>query len=296
MKRAALFSIISITLLLADSRADVLLLAGGGRIEGVVTEVADGYRVESLGGRATVPKDRVVGVVEAPYVTEIYAERREGLDRSDPEAVFRLALWCEGVGLEKEARLHLRETLLVDPDHLRARAKLGYVRYRGVWMTPEEAKQAAMAEAGLIPFEGKWFSEAGLRAYLEAKVEQARVEEAVAKARAEREKAELEAKAAEEELAKKKAERKAVEEALARLEADRRERDRLRREIDALRNLLYDAYYRGALGTGWGCATPAVAVPVGYGRRAWGRGRYDGGPRIGFEWDRGNLRVRGRIR
>jgi hypothetical protein len=281
------------------ARADILLLKGGGRVEGVVTDLGESYRVSALNGRAWIRKERVVGRVETPYVTEVYERRRAEAEEADPDAQFRLALWCEGVGLEEQAETHLRLTLLVAPNHERARARLRHVRYRGVWMTPEEAKAAAMAAAGYISFEGKWFTESGLRAYLEAKMEAARVEALVGKLRAERAEAELEAELRAEELARKQAERKLLEEALARAEEDRRERERLQREVAELRSLLRDIAYRRTLGVGYATFstfTPVYVLPR-YGTSGAIRPCGGGiGPRLAFEWRGDNFRIRGRVR
>ena len=58
--------------------------------------------------------------------------------RSGPDtasARFELAQWCQGHGLEAEARDELFRVTALDPDHAQARAALGHVRVAGQWLS-----------------------------------------------------------------------------------------------------------------------------------------------------------------
>ena len=83
-------------------------------------------------------------------MTEQYEERLARIDRKSPEDLSRLAAWCERKGLAKRAERLLREVLAIDPDHAATRARLGYVRHDGRWMTPEEARATDLASKGLF--------------------------------------------------------------------------------------------------------------------------------------------------
>jgi len=255
---------------------DILFLEGGGRVEGVVTETAEGYRIVGIHGTALVKKDRVRGRVEARYVTEVFEEKYDRLDRLDADRLYELALWCAREVLEKRMWRLYEDILVLDPDHEKTRRRLGYVRFKDAWMTPEEARNAKMAAVGLFRFEGQWFTDAGLKAYLAAKKEDALLRAEEEKRRMVREEALRKVRLEEERLAKEKAERLAIEAAVRRAEEDRRELERLERENEEMRALVrrllvreawYDRYAFGGFGFyGWpaygGCSLPTYGGGV----------------------------------
>jgi hypothetical protein len=64
------------------------------------------------------------------------------------EAQWKLALWCEQVGLKPEAVAHLTVVTRLAPEHAGAWKHLGYKRHGSRWMTPEQiAAEAAEVRA-----------------------------------------------------------------------------------------------------------------------------------------------------
>ena len=64
------------------------------------------------------------------------------------EAQWKLALWCEQVGLKPEAVAHLTVVTRLAPEHAGAWKHLGYKRHGGRWVTPEQvAAEAAEVRA-----------------------------------------------------------------------------------------------------------------------------------------------------
>ena len=62
-----------------------------------------------------------------------------------PETVagqMELANWCSRRGLADEERAHLTQVVALDPDHLEARRRLGFVRVGGMWVSLEEIERA----------------------------------------------------------------------------------------------------------------------------------------------------------
>lgn len=300
---AAVLFLLALT---ATASADVLLLKSGGRVEGVVTEKGDRYVVKSLNGTAEVPRDQVGRRVEAPYVTEIYERKLARIDPEDADARVELALWCAKQGLRDRERENLEAAIRIDPDHEAARHRLGFVRFEGAWMMPEEAREAKLAKAGLVPFEGRWYTPEGLKAYLDAKKEMAKLRAEEEARRAAREEAERKRREEEERLAREEAERKAKEEALARAEEDRRARERLELENELLRERLREEIRRQSrdygYGYGWyGYGYPYGVVSPGYvgglspTRPACPR-RYGTGLSLDFRWRSGHFGLRGRVR
>jgi hypothetical protein len=296
MKRdVVLLVVLSSIVLLATPAAlgDVLLLDGGGRVEGVVTDRGRSVEVKSLSGSVIVRKDEILDRVVTPYITELYEERLRRLPDGDVGAHFRLFQWCRKNRLLKRADVHLQRTIAVDPEHAEARAILGHVKFKGVWMDADQARVAAMGEKGFIRYEGRYFTESGLLAFLDARREEQKIEAEIDRRRAEREAAERRAREEEERIRLIAAERKLLEDALAEAEQIRQERDALllqnRDLIDLVRDLSWNSGWIGTWGVsygGWGNSRRTLRRPrpVPY------------GPRIGIRYDGGNVQVRGVVR
>jgi len=260
----------------AVARADILYLENGGRVEGVVSGGPEHLIIRSIHGTMKIAAHRVRHRVELPYITEIFAERRSRTSAKDPDALFALARWCEREGLRKEIVPLLEAVLDLDPDHAPTRARQGLVKYADRWMTPERADELRMTKEGFVRYEDRWFTPAGLKAYIHAKHETARLEEMVARKLEERE-------ARERKIREAEAAKKREEERLRQADEDRLERRRLQRKNDELVDLLRvmhlrDAYY-GSWGRRWsvpyywgwggsvgwgGCRRPIAAPCRGY--------------------------------
>ena len=65
----------------------------------------------------------------------------------DADANVKLALWCEGHGLEAEKLRHLALAVLADPTHATARGLLGLVSEGGRWGSPEAVAARLEADA-----------------------------------------------------------------------------------------------------------------------------------------------------
>jgi hypothetical protein len=141
---------------LSDATADVIRIAGGGKIEGTVLEdESDDAKlvVETKFGKVRVARDKIEsidrGVENDP--ADYRAEAAKYKDTAEDQ--FKLAQWCLDARLKKQATEHLRRVLALEPDHYGAREKLGYVKVNGKWMTLDESKAAQ----GLVKdSKGRW--------------------------------------------------------------------------------------------------------------------------------------------
>lgn len=94
-------------------------------------------------------------------------DRRFEAAGDDAAKLWDLVEWCERTKLDKEANTALRKLIKVEPDHARARKKLGHVRFDGQWFTSEkkleayQEKEAARLakEQGLIKWKKQWVRE-----------------------------------------------------------------------------------------------------------------------------------------
>jgi len=125
----------------SSSRADVLFLKSGGRVEGAIIEKNEqGYKVRTTVGKVTIPLDAVTSIEEKPTILDEY-ERRRGAVEDTAAAHVALALWCEAHELSSGHRTHMREALKLDSDCAPARAALGYVLVEGKWITKRKLEK-----------------------------------------------------------------------------------------------------------------------------------------------------------
>jgi hypothetical protein len=153
-----------------------------------------------------------------------------------------------------------------------------------------------------VRYRDHWYTPDGLEALLRIRQEAAKLRVEAGKRAAAREAQERLRREAEEKQARAVAEKRAREAALARAEDDRRERERLERENQELRELLRDLARRGSYdGYGWyvspGWYLPGYAPAGTFGRSRglsprssrWGAG-------LDFRWTGDHFRVRGTVR
>ncbi len=148
-----------------DLLADVVKLASGGEIRGVVKspttkpkrdQPADSGEVviESLtGSEIAVAREHVLFITKRPRAVEEY----ESLARQVTDTVeghWGLAEWCRQHGLAEHRKEQLQRILDLDPEHKPARHGLGHRRQGNQWTTPEEA-DAELLAAGYVRYKGR---------------------------------------------------------------------------------------------------------------------------------------------
>lgn len=172
--------------------ADVVILKGGGRIEGeIVEQRPDSVVVDVSAGRVTLPRARVERMVVSRSTLAEYRARAARLAAGDLAGWLALATWARENDLTTQSRAAYDHVLAVDPGNVAAHQALGHVLAGGRWMTADESFRAR----GYLQFEGAWMrpeerqailaeraaEDAQRRELLEA---DARVREAEARARA----------------------------------------------------------------------------------------------------------------
>lgn len=154
--RHPIFRLVATTALLAlhipVARADVLHLVNGGKLEGKVTKVKDGYRVEDEVSTSFVRAEEVMLHERKPTLAEEYETRRKSTPLDDYDAQLALGLWCRTNNLPDKAKWHLMLAVAIRPEDGRARLEAGFVMHNGRWITREES----MRLKGLREFQGKW--------------------------------------------------------------------------------------------------------------------------------------------
>lgn len=148
--------------LVGPARADLVVLKDGRRIEGkILARSSTEVRIKTAFAELTFPMAEVEEVVRGKTVEELHAEKLAACRVADDFGA--LGLWCLENRLKRQAKQAFERALELDPDHEGARRELGFVRYDGAWMIPEErdarqrAKEAAeMRARGLVLHGERW--------------------------------------------------------------------------------------------------------------------------------------------
>jgi hypothetical protein len=139
----------------APAAADEIRLVNGRTLEGRAQRVGDEVVVRSSVGEVRLPAKEVASIVVGPTKDDLYRERAAKLDAKDIAQQVALADWCREQRLTEFEKRHLRAVIAIDPDHAEARARLGYVRHDGAWLTEDEYHRAR----GFVKVRGAWVSQ-----------------------------------------------------------------------------------------------------------------------------------------
>ena len=150
--RGAALAAVVLLLAAAWAPGDIIHLKKG-KVEGTVVErTATHVVVQTKVGRISLNAADVVRIERKATPLSLYREQAARVDPKDAAGHFALGLWCTEQKLFREARQEFEKTLAIEADHAGARAKLGYVRKDGRWMTRAEAKRAD----GYVLHDGRW--------------------------------------------------------------------------------------------------------------------------------------------
>ncbi len=140
------------------AHADVIVLRGGGQIQGKVVpdpKQKDRVQVWLLQGRKPLSfqKQQILEVIPKAGPLDLYVVKL-GKAAEDPESQYGLGVWCDQNKLTDLARLHYEAAVKLDKTFEPAHLKLGHVYHAGAWLTKDELNQAK----GLVKSKGRWIS------------------------------------------------------------------------------------------------------------------------------------------
>jgi tetratricopeptide (TPR) repeat protein len=178
------------TLLFAPAWADTIHLKSGGVLAGKITaESESSVTIElAAGGVVTLSRQDIESIERGPAPQDEFQRRLdEAVAAGDAGAVYGVGLWAQEQGLRSLARHAFERAITIDPNHEGARRALGYVRYKGEWLTREEAYMAM----GLVRVGDRWMTEAEALLERERQLERERreTERVLARERAREERA-----------------------------------------------------------------------------------------------------------
>jgi hypothetical protein len=140
----------------APAGADTVELSGGGHLSGRVERKAEFVIVQVDDDvQVAIPASRVRRVVTGDQLAS-YREMAAAAG-DDAERQYQLARWCmedDHVPGDSQQyfRYHLRRAIAIDPEHVHARAALGYKKHEGKWVLTSEL----MRDRGMVLRAGHW--------------------------------------------------------------------------------------------------------------------------------------------
>jgi hypothetical protein len=151
--------------------ADVLHLAQGGRLEGVVTRETETSITIDVGvGAVSVPRNRVLKIERKESALSEYRSRLASIGKGDVAALVELARFAASHGLRSEAKTVWARVASLDPGNVEAHLALGHVLSGGRYVDEAEAYRAQ----GFVYFDGRWMSPLEQESLLRSREEEAR--------------------------------------------------------------------------------------------------------------------------
>lgn len=122
--------------------ADEVLLENGGKVVGIARAMGEVVVVDLAFGTVTYPKSDVIEIVPTWTVMHEYQDRLANIGEDcRMESLYDLALWAQARDLTRYVNDLLRQVIALEPDHVDARALLGYVSFQGQWITSAQWKK-----------------------------------------------------------------------------------------------------------------------------------------------------------
>ncbi|MEO6709950.1 MAG: hypothetical protein ABI054_08345 [Planctomycetota bacterium] len=153
-------------LLPALAKADIFVMKDGRRIEGTLVKEEQGVVTVKLAtGELKLARSDIAQVVPGKTPTQQFDERMQNAKTA--EDFFQAGEFALSKRLKREAQQAWQKAVEIDPDHAEARLALGFVLYKGSWLTPAEREAriqsdeiAEMSARGLVRYKDQWVSPA----------------------------------------------------------------------------------------------------------------------------------------
>ena len=144
-----------LALLPLSVRADTVYLTNGNTLEGRVRYEGGKIIVEQASGEITLDKSKVDYVEQKKTAMDDFDDRFKALAAKDgvkADDFVALGEFAADAKMTRASERAYRKALELDPNNTAGRQALGYVKFQGQWMKPEDANRAR----GLVQFEGDW--------------------------------------------------------------------------------------------------------------------------------------------
>lgn len=141
----------------AGLQADVIKLKNAGELRGLLKDRTSTTKMPEVaidtltGSTIVVPGNRIEFITRRPLVYEEYEVRAQLVDDT-PAAQWELAEWCRQNNLRTQRDSHLERIIELDPENEAAHYGLGHTKRNGVWTTRDEVMQSL----GYVKYKGKY--------------------------------------------------------------------------------------------------------------------------------------------
>ncbi len=156
------------------AHADLVYFRDGSVREGKVVKQTDEkveveYVTPAGSMRVVYPAGKITRIELKKTATELlmqeYRKRLAATEPDDAKAWLALGTWCsEHAMLRPHARLAFEHVIAIEPDNELAREGLGFVRFRGTWVTRAEA----MGAQGFVVHNRRWLTPEAFKEMIEA--------------------------------------------------------------------------------------------------------------------------------
>jgi hypothetical protein len=144
------------------AQADVYVMKDGRRIEGTLVKEEQGVLTVQTGvGELKLSRSDIVEIVVKKTNAQDFDERMKNAKTA--EDFFQAGEFARTNKMKREAVKAWKNAIELDPDHVAARTALGFVRYKGQWLTYEERDAKIQAEEtvemtarGLVRYQDRW--------------------------------------------------------------------------------------------------------------------------------------------
>jgi hypothetical protein len=139
--------------LAGPAAADEVQLKNGSKLEGAVQELGNKVLVDVGPGTITLDRSEVQSIRRPDEQIQEFDRRVKELKPDDASGYYQAYVWArQQPDMRIRAESLLKKALDADPNYEPARSALGYVNYKGAWLTQDEYK----AVLGLVRYQGQW--------------------------------------------------------------------------------------------------------------------------------------------
>ncbi len=136
----------------AGAIGDTVRMKSGSLVEGRVQDLGDRLSVEQDNGTVSLRWRDVDVVLRDQTARDLFGERYAATDKTDADALYKLALWAEQAGLATERKDCLEKALAANAEHRGARDALAQQKQDGKWLGGEKLLTAK----GFVSRGGQW--------------------------------------------------------------------------------------------------------------------------------------------
>ncbi len=130
------------------AKEQAVILKDGRRITGEVVKTDGGYEVQTVAGPIVVSADQVLRIEDVATPRSEFERRLAKVDRSDPKALYDLAVWARKRRLLRQAQDLLEQALKLKPDFESAQLQLRLVK---IELSKTTRPRKTTTAAGRVP-------------------------------------------------------------------------------------------------------------------------------------------------